>query len=96
MQIDNPTSSMKLRVCLFTVFENYFLFSKVRRRRKTEKICLVSSLFIFSSKKHKKTQKKTLNLKNKEFLENTFLVFSKTVLKNNVQKQERTSPNCNH
>ena len=30
----------KVRVCLFTVFENCFLFLKTRRTRETEKTCL--------------------------------------------------------
>ena len=61
--------------CLFVVFENCFLFSKIK---KTGKTCLVSVFVLLKNIK-------TLHLNDKEeFFENTFLVF--IVFKNYSQK----------
>ena len=59
-------------LCLFTVFENCFLFWKTRRTRKTQRICLVPSFFLF-----RKRQNIIENTKFKEqegFAENTKMV----------------------
>ena len=67
--------------CLFTGFQNCFMFSKTRRTKKTGFV----SFFFFLNVKNTKFKE--------EFSENTFLVFfvlSKTVLKNNFKKQAQT------
>ena len=66
--------------CLFTFFENHFLFSKIRRTKNTGKTCLVSSFFFFFVLKNTNNTK-TLNLNNEKSFQRTpfwcFPVFSK-------------------
>ena len=77
---------------MFIVFENGFLFYKIRIIKKKKENMLDFQFVFFIHKKNIKT----LNLKNEEeFLENTFFVlfvFSKTILKNNIKKQKPNRP----
>ena len=59
-----------LGVGLFTVFENCFLFSKIR---KTGKTCFVSIFFSFLVMKNIENKKKTIHSENKkQFPKNSF------------------------
>ena len=83
--------SQKIRVCLVHVFENCFMFSKIRRTKKTWKTRFVStvfSIYCFLLIKNKE---------NKENMENTFSSHSfekhKNLENTKLRKQERFSEN---
>ena len=94
-KLKNRDKIQKLRACLVSIFENCFMFSKIRRTRKKRKARLVPCLLLF--RKIQRTQK-ILNQNNKNSFQRTpkwcFLCFHKpfsiTVFKNRNQ----TGPKC--
>ena len=69
-----------LRVYLFIVFENYFLFYQIKKTIKTQR---THNSLLFE-KKHKKY--KNIKLREQEHM--IFFLFSKNVFNNNFQKQK--------
>ena len=67
-------------VCLFTVFENRFLFSKIRRTRKQGE--RVWFRVCFCSEKHRKHKKHKIQRAIRVFKEHQWFLFLKIVLEN--------------
>ena len=76
-------NAKNIKVYLFTIFENCFLFSKAKRISKTRKTCLVFSFFC--------TAKIYMSTKKQEFsgnIKSCHLCFSKLFLGTVYKKQE--------
>lgn len=79
----------RLRVCLVTIFENYFFVLNGKENKENMFV-----LHVFYSEAQR-TQKNTTFNKKEEFLENTkilFSIFSKNILINNLEKQKPNRP----